>query len=139
MRAPGRRSAEFGRDCWGAVVDAMLSARGFIQGFCQALGGAVGDLARSDTAYPHREPLSFQFSVYIDGDQETASARRAGLDELAERVAPCMTGGAYANYKDVGLTNWAQAYWAENLPRLRAMKRRYDPDNVFQQTQSISP
>jgi FAD/FMN-containing dehydrogenase len=41
------------------------------------------------------------------------------------------------NYCDLDLQNFADAYWGPNLPRLSAVKKAYDPDNLFQHQQSV--
>jgi FAD/FMN-containing dehydrogenase len=33
---------------------------------------------------------------------------------------------------DVGLPDWETAYWGSNVDRLRRIKAKYDPDNIFQ-------
>ena len=44
----------------------------------------------------------------------------------------------YANYPDVNLGNWANAYYGrENYAELQALKRLYDPGNAFRYPQSI--
>ena len=48
-----------------------------------------------------------------------------------------MSGGAYVNYCDLDLPDYATAYWGANLPRLRQIKTAFDPGNVFKHAQSV--
>jgi hypothetical protein len=52
-------------------------------------------------------------------------------------MRPYMPGASYVNYCDLDLPNYAAAYWGGNLARLVAVKRQYDPDNVFHHAQSV--
>jgi FAD/FMN-containing dehydrogenase len=47
------------------------------------------------------------------------------------------TMGAYVNYIDADLPDWASAYYGTNLPRLQQVKTDYDPDDLFNGPQSV--
>lgn len=53
-------------------------------------------------------------------------------------VNPHSNGESYVNYLDRVLPDWADAYYKENLTRLREVKKHYDPNNFFRFAQSIS-
>jgi hypothetical protein len=52
-------------------------------------------------------------------------------------ILPHATDESYQNFPDPRLKDWAEAYYGENLPRLRQVKSRYDPTNVFAFDQAI--
>ena len=48
--------------------------------------------------------------------------------------------GVYVNFLgDEGAERVRQAYGAEKYDRLQALKRKYDPDNLFRLNQNIPP
>jgi alkanesulfonate monooxygenase SsuD/methylene tetrahydromethanopterin reductase-like flavin-dependent oxidoreductase (luciferase family) len=94
----------------------------------RAVGGAVADVAPEATAYAHR---SANFSVTVMG----SSARRvdAGWNELRPYFD-----GLYISF-ETGLDRVEDAFPPETLARLRELKRRHDPDNLFRDNFNIDP
>ena len=100
-----------------------------------AYGGAINRVPRAATAFVHRDQL---FSVqYVAGSSSAADAD--WLRAFRTAMAPYMSGHAYQNYIDPELTSPNVAYYKTNLPRLRTVKARYDPKNVFRFFRSVLP
>jgi FAD/FMN-containing dehydrogenase len=107
--------------------------------FIAHLGGAVNRVARDATAYPHRD-CEFVLNVHTrwqDAAQDGAcvSWARAFFDA----TAPHATGGVYVNFMPEDETDRTMGAYGANLERLSALKRQYDPDNLFQLNQNIRP
>jgi hypothetical protein len=105
-----------------------------------AYGGAINAVDPAATAFVHRQALcGIQTSAsWGPGtDPATVGAAQGWLQQTASAMAPFGNGAAYQNYIDPTLADWAQAYYGSNLPRLVAVKHRYDPDDFFHFAQSI--
>jgi FAD/FMN-containing dehydrogenase len=91
------------------------------------------------TAVAAREP-GFEVNITAawpptDGDPDR---HRAWVREAWEALRP-HGDGVYANFvSDEGQAGVAYAY-GPRLERLRALKRRFDPDNVFRMNANIEP
>ncbi len=103
-------------------------------------GGVINHVAPGDTAFVHRDAIACaQYSVTYPSANPTptvAAAARSWLEQTQSSFAP-YAHGAYQNYIDPTLPDWAEAYYGANLPRLREVKRAYDADDVFHFAQSI--
>jgi FAD/FMN-containing dehydrogenase len=105
----------------------------------QAYGGAIAEVAKEDSAFSHRDALVefFGGQTWADpaeDEQRIATARAFGY------VLEPFASGAYVNaLADQGTSGMRRAYGDEKLPRLAAVKRRYDPENVFHLNQNIPP
>jgi len=98
-------------------------------------GGALNRVAPAATAFVHRNVLS-SIQYFAAGDPTSA---RAWVNSSRASLKPAVTGAAYVNYIDPALANWQQAYYGSNLARLRTVKHKYDPHNLFHFAQSIRP
>lgn len=45
--------------------------------------------------------------------------------------------GSYSNETDYFEKNWQESFWGKNYPRLLQIKRKYDPENLFQNHHSV--
>ncbi|WP_308102711.1 BBE domain-containing protein [Lentzea sp. CC55] len=100
------------------------------------LGGAVAAVAPDATAFPHRTALA-NVQIYLKTPPETADAARAELAEIRDGLGALVGDTGYVNYIDPQLPRWAEAYYGANLPRLKDVAKRYDPDGVFAFAQSV--
>ena len=103
-------------------------------------GGAINRVAPDATAFVHRKALaSAQYAaVYPEGapPSDIAGARN-WMDNWYTKMRPYVSGEAYQNYIDPLLDNWEEAYYGPNLARLREVKGKWDPDDVFHFAQSV--
>jgi alkanesulfonate monooxygenase SsuD/methylene tetrahydromethanopterin reductase-like flavin-dependent oxidoreductase (luciferase family) len=118
-------TAEFGR------AAARLLASGAIHWFqIRTVGGAVADVPEEATAYAHR---SANFSVTVMG----SSPRRV---DAAWRDLYQHFDGLYLSFEtDQSPARLDDAFPPATLARLRALKRRYDPGNLFRDNFNIEP
>jgi hypothetical protein len=97
-------------------------------------GGAVNTLSPGATAFVHRNSWWLgSINVTWSGTTPPSDLQRALEWQAAfyETLVPIAKGGAYQNFIDPSLKDWKTAYYGANLPRLEAVKRRVDPENVF--------
>jgi FAD/FMN-containing dehydrogenase len=103
-------------------------------------GGKVNDLPPDANAFVHRG-ADFLFKGEALWEPEDApeliAANLEWLEGYYAAMQPYLSGGAYQNFPDRGLTDWPRAYYGDNLPRLVEIKRAWDPDNLFRFAQSI--
>ena len=104
-------------------------------------GGAMADFTQGNS-YPHRDKL-MMYQSYVIGIPDINDATREFVDEVQRRVrdgAPDAS-TTYAGYIDPTLNRTAanDFYWGEMVPQLREAKRKWDPEGLFRNPQSIDP
>jgi FAD/FMN-containing dehydrogenase len=102
--------------------------------------GAIARVGEDETALGWRQaPWSVHYlSMWPDAaaDETNISYTR----DFAAAMKPWTTGQVYLNFiGDEGLHRVEAAFGPEKFARLRALKREWDPDNVFRHNQNIPP
>jgi hypothetical protein len=104
------------------------------------MGGAISRVDEDETAFSGRG-AGHTFNI------TAATAGPDGFDEEREWVRdfwsalePHHTSGVYVNFlMNEGEDRVREAYGTKKYDRLKALKRRYDPDNLFRMNQNIPP
>jgi FAD/FMN-containing dehydrogenase len=103
------------------------------------MGGAVARVDDSETAFNGR---AAGFTFNINGNSKTADgfdAEREWTRAYWSALEPHHT-GVYVNFlMDEGEERIRQSYGGGKYERLKALKRTYDPTNVFRLNQNITP
>lgn len=111
-------------------------------------GGAtsyISQTANTATAYAHRDKLLlFQFYDSVGGSGVWPEDGFSFLQGFRATITDSLEDGEwgmYANYPDTQVeSDQAQRlYWLENLDRLKEIKAKWDPTEVFWDPQSVSP
>jgi FAD/FMN-containing dehydrogenase len=106
-----------------------------------ALGAAVNRPDAAATAFVHRDER-FHCAYLSFWGVADPPAQAAACSDWVRRIHGAMrlwaSGFAYQNYIDPELADRPHAYFGDNLPRLRAIKRRYDPNGRFAFAQGVT-
>jgi len=105
--------------------------------FIAHVAGAANRVDPGAMAYGHRDA---RFVMNVHGRWDTAAEDRAGIGwarEFFEAARPFASAGAYTNFMTADETDRVRSAYGANYDRLAAIKRRYDPDNVFRHNQNI--
>ncbi len=123
-----------------SVIDAIVKA--YTSGgrivFLRGLGGAYGRVAPSATALAHRSAEAMIISAAF----VTPESTEADVEHAREvwRTIGDQGIGSYAGFLASETPEDIAALWpTETLERLRAVKRAWDPNNVFRRNFNIAP
>lgn len=107
------------------------------------LGGAMGKIAATDTAFGDR---SAPFMLSVDGnwvDPADAARNVAWVREVISQAEQFSgAGGTYLNFSGQEETDAAElihAAYGDNLYKLAEAKKKYDPGNLFRLNNNITP
>jgi len=127
-----------------AVIDAVVTAAADLPSpqceiFLAHLGGAARRVPGDATAYAGRDA---EFVLNVHG-RWTEAAQDDECIGWARRtfsaVTPYATGGAYVNFMTQDESDRVRQAYGAHYARLAALKRTYDPENLFRLNQNIVP
>jgi FAD/FMN-containing dehydrogenase len=102
--------------------------------------GAVTRVGASDTAVPHREEGWNLLLPSVWTDPADTEANIAWTRGTFAAMRPHFGAGRWLNYLgDDQAEDAVRAAYGPNYARLREIKARYDPENVFHLNHNIAP
>jgi FAD/FMN-containing dehydrogenase len=125
-----------------SIVAAMGQASGDSFVLMEAITGAARREPADGAAFGQREARWNVSGIGVWEDPAEDERQIAWVRDLVDALQPgSLTGAGYANYAPVDETphRVQVAFGAERFARLAAVKRRYDPDNVFRFNLNIPP
>jgi hypothetical protein len=106
--------------------------------FCSSFGGAVRNAPPGGSAFPHRDALFYCEPGAAWDDLALSSKALAWASDFWRALRPYGTAG-YVNVPNAPAADWESEYYGPNVDRLRQVKAKYDPHNVFKFEQSVPP
>jgi FAD/FMN-containing dehydrogenase len=105
----------------------------------RVLGGAMARVPVEATAFAHRHSrIMANLASFYQGPEDRA-VRQAWVNDFAAALQQGDTGAYVGFMVDEGEARVRQAYPGPTWDRLVAIKRRYDPTNLFRLNQNIPP
>lgn len=134
-------------DLLAGVVDALencpsqsTEATGSVWLFGWVGGPVVGKVGPTDTAYFHRDVSLILRATVVwpnDAPAEVSDGLLAWSQRVMTLATPHTLDQSYQNFPNRALADYLQNYYGENLARLVKVKAKYDPQNFFNNAQSI--
>ena len=99
-------------------------------------GGAIRDVDKLDSAYYYRDA---NFIMGIQSVWEVDKYAEENKEWVNEnfKTLKALTNGSFVNFPIIGLENYEEEYYGKNIKKLREIKAKYDPYNVFTYPQVI--
>jgi FAD/FMN-containing dehydrogenase len=136
--------AQFLREITDAAIDELIerfpaapSKRSLF--VFQQVGGAIARVPASRTAYSNRSATHDCFPVSKWTDPSADEANIAWARDMYAAMQPFALDGVYVNNLGDEGEDRVKAAYGPNYDRLVALKRKYDPENLFRSNQNIRP
>jgi FAD/FMN-containing dehydrogenase len=108
----------------------------------ELLHGAACRVGATETAFSIRRPGFFAYIAAITDEATPPDMASEWVHSVRQALRSASTGDAYVNGLFVGgepQNNRVEAGYGINYPRLRDLKRKYDPTNFFRLNANVKP
>jgi hypothetical protein len=103
------------------------------------VNGAVSRVGRKETPWNYRDVNWSMVILGVDPDPANNQKITDWTKQYWEAIHPYSAGGAYINFMMDEGEERVKATYGENFERLKEIKKKYDPDNLFRINQNIKP
>ncbi len=111
----------------------------FTAAYFEPLGGAIGQVAPTATAFPERE-ARFGFHILAGWIEEADDEPvMSWARDFHQAMAAHARDGVYVNLLADDEEERVRAAYGDNYERLKELKSRWDPDNLFRVNHNIVP
>jgi FAD/FMN-containing dehydrogenase len=123
-----------------AILDELPKSTAMMKAVqLRVLGGALAHVPNDATAFAHRDRELFVNVAAMYVDQAEKDTHQAWVEGLAGALGKNGAGGYVGFMGDEDEETIRAAYPGGTWERLRGLKRRYDPDNLFRLNHNIPP
>jgi hypothetical protein len=119
------------------IIEKIHKSKGLIYAI-NTWGGNIQNTAfEARSSFAHR---AYNYTSELQSYWELPTEENNRISEFDSTLQLFLANGntaQYRNYPNVNFENWQQAYYGKNYERLKTIKQKYDPNNVFVHPQSI--
>lgn len=101
-------------------------------------GGASARIPAHATAFANRRPMH-NIVVRASWDERSEAEQKVAWGRATAQAMQGFSKGYYANLSQAEALSRTRIYYGENFDRLRVLKRKYDPTNLFRLNPNIEP
>lgn len=125
------------RDVLPEVLSKVVSTPGMIYQV-NTLGGLINDVRfQQGSAFAHRDCAYLsELQCYWETPKH-GEKLIAAFEQVQTLFSEAGITRQYRNYPDLNFKKWNDSYFGANLSRLKKMKAKYDPDDLFRFEQSL--
>jgi hypothetical protein len=142
--SPWYEKASYASDVTDAALETVIErwearTSDLTQLYLQQMGGAIGDVGEDETPFGGRDTefVYMAMNGWKRGEDPTPHVEWSR--QTWQALRPHSSDGVYVNFDSDDDASRVEATYGSKYERLRQLKRRYDPDNLFRLNQNIAP